>query len=163
MRWLPVIGGSLLLAGLTPLPGAAQGASVTVTIATGPNAGTYALKDPRGCVIEPKKGTHPRTLKAAVSDASKVANPKALGNAIFELPLTGSSAPSPLLDIDLIFGEPDNVAADYYVTTISETSKTGTGTVTIDEKAGAVTVKFQAQTAKGVKFQGVLECAKVSS
>lgn len=142
---------------------AAQGAAVTVTIANGPNAGTYALKDPRACVIEPQKGSHPRTLKATVSDAAKVANHKLLGNVIFEIPLSAAKGPSSLLDIDLIFGEPDNVAADYYVTSIAEDSKTGHGTVTVTEQGTAASMTFQAETAKGVKFQGRLDCAKVKT
>jgi hypothetical protein len=140
MRRLPFAYASLLLIPLAPTPGTAQGAAVTVTIASGPNAGVYSLKDPRACVIEPQKGTHPRTLKAAVSDAAKVANPKMLGSAVFEIPLATTGAASPLLDIDLICGEPDNVGADYYVTSISETSKTGRGTVTVKERGATASM-----------------------
>lgn len=155
--------GLALLACLVASSAAAQGATVTVTIASGPNAGSYSLKDPRACVMEPSRGTQSRTLKATVSDSAKVANPKMLGNVIFEIPLAASGVPSPLLDIDLIFGEPDNVAADYYVTTISEDSKTGRGTVTVNDKGATASLTFQAETAKGVKFQGRLDCAKVRS
>ena len=130
--------------------------SVKVTIANGPNAGTYTLQSPVACVIEPQQGQRPRTLKAAVGEPAKVANPKTLGNAIFEIPLV-AKYPSPLIDIDLMFGEPDKVAADYYVTTVAD-EKMGSGTVTVAERGATATLNFQAQTDKGVKFEGVLEC-----
>jgi hypothetical protein len=136
--------------------GQTTGATVKVTIAGGPNAGTYTLQGPVPCMIERQQGERPRTLKAAVAEAAKVANPKTLGNAIFEIPLV-AKYPSPLIDIDLIFGEPDNVAADYYVTTLAET-KMGSGNVTVAERGATATLTFQAQTDKGVKFEGVLEC-----
>jgi hypothetical protein len=135
-----------------------HGAAVQVTIAGGANAGTYSLKDSRSCQIDTPKGQRSRTLHAAVSDAAKVANPKTLGNAIFEIPLGTAGSASGLLDIDLIFGEPDKVAADYYVTTVSQNGKQGSGTVTFQERGGGVRLTFQAQTTKGVKFEGVLEC-----
>jgi hypothetical protein len=136
--------------------GQTTGASVKVTISGGPNAGTYALQTPVGCVIEPQQGTRPRTLKAAVGEPAKVANPKTLGSAIFEIPLV-AKYPSSLIDIDLIFGEPSNVAADYYVTTLDD-AKMGSGTVTVVERGATATLNFQAQTDEGVKFAGVLEC-----
>jgi hypothetical protein len=149
----------LLLALLHPALGQATGATVKVTIAGGPNAGTYTLQSPQPCVIEPQQGERPRTLKAAVGEPAKVANPKTLGNAIFEIPLA-AKYPSPLVDIDLMFGEPTRVAADYYVTTLGD-EKMGTGTVTVAERGATATLNFQAQTDKGVKFEGVLECHSI--
>jgi hypothetical protein len=146
----------ILLALLGSVLGQTKGASVKVTIAGGPNAGTYTLQSPVPCVIEPQQGQRPRILKVAVGEAAKVANPKTLGSAIFEIPLA-ANYPSPLIDIDLIFGEPDKVAADYYVTTL-DNAKMGSGTVTVAERATTATLTFQAQTDKGVKFDGVLEC-----
>jgi hypothetical protein len=133
-----------------------KGASVKVTIAGGPNSGTYTLQSPVPCVIESQQGQRPRTLKVAVGEAAKVANPKTLGSAIFEIPLA-AKYPSPLIDIDLIFGEPDKVAADYYVTTL-EDPKMGSGTVTVAERGATATLNFQAQTDTGIRFEGVLEC-----
>jgi hypothetical protein len=139
--------------------GQANGATVKVTIAGGPNAGTYTLQSPLPCVIEPQQGQRPRALKAAVAEAAKVANPKTLGSAIFEIPLA-AKYPSTLIDIDLIFGEPDRVAADYYVTTLGD-AKMGNGSVTVAERGATATLSFQAQTDKGIKFEGVLECHAV--
>jgi hypothetical protein len=82
-----------------------------------------------------------------------------LGSAIFEIPLA-AKYPSTLIDIDLIFGEPDRVAADYYVTTLDD-SKMGSGTVTVAESGATATLTFQAQTDKGIKLEGVLECHAV--
>jgi hypothetical protein len=37
----------------------------------------------------------------------------------------------------------------------------GTGTVTVAERGATATLNFQAQTDKGVKFEGVLECHSI--
>jgi hypothetical protein len=136
--------------------GQTTGATVKVTIVGGPNAGTYTLHGQVPCMIERQQGERPRTLKAAVAEPAKVANPKTLGNALFEIPLV-ATYPSRLIDIDLIFGELDRVAADYYVTTLDD-EKMGSGTVTVAERGASATLTFQAQTDKGVTFEGVLEC-----
>ena len=162
MRPAAKVGSVLLLPVLCgSLHGQGKGASVKATIANGPNAGTYALQAPVPCVVEAQKGERPRTLKVAVGESAKVANPKLLGNAIFEIPLTGKY-PSPIVDIDLMFGEPTRVAADYYVTTL-EDPKTGSGTVTVVERGTTATLTFQAETDKGVKFSGVLECHTIQA
>jgi hypothetical protein len=46
------------------------------------------------------------------------------------------------------------------VTTL-EDEKMGSGTVTVAERGATATLNFQAQTDKGVKFEGVLECHSI--
>lgn len=112
MRWVRILCGVLSITVLTSRAAAAQGANIAVQIDNGPNAGLYGLKDRNGCAVEPANGEHPRTLRVIASDPGKAASTKDLGKAIFNLPLTGSSSPSRLFDIHLVFGPPDNPVAD---------------------------------------------------
>ncbi len=142
-----------------PTFGQVKGSSVKATIAGGPNAGTYTLESSEPCEIQAATGQGARILKVAVGEVAKLANPKTLGIAIFEIPLA-ATYPSPAIDITLAFGPIDNPVADYYVMTLTD-EKEGIGTVTVTERGATATLSFQAETAEGVKFQGVLECHEV--
>lgn len=159
MRRFFSLSGCLLLVGSISVGLHAQqhGASVKVSIASGPNAGSYTVEGQQPCEIDPSTAKQPRTLKAAVGDPAKVANHRVVGNALFEISLSGAG-PLTAIDIDIIFGEPDNVAADYYVTTLPANEQQGSGIATFKEHGSSATLTFQAQTAKGVRFEGTLEC-----
>jgi len=164
MRWLRILCGALSITTLASTAVAAQGANVAVQIRDAPKAGLYGLKDRNGCTVEPANGEHPRTLKVIASDPSKAARPKDLGKAIFTSPLTGSNRPSHLFDIHLVIGPPDNPAADYHVSSLSDSSKVGTGIVEVDLQAPGDSsfVKFVGRTADGVNFFGWIKCKKPS-
>ena len=164
MRWLRIVSGALSITTLTSTAAAAQGANIALQIRDGPKAGLYGLKDRNGCAFEPASGEHLRTLKVMASDPSKAVSPKDLGKAIFNFPLTGSNRPSHLYDIHLVFGQPDNPAADYHVSSLSDSSKVGTGIVEVDLQAPGDSsfVKFVGRTADGVNFFGWIKCKKPS-
>jgi len=164
MRWVGILCGALPVTALTSSAAAAQGANLQVQIRNGPNAGLYGLKDRNGCAVEPANGDHPRTLKVIVSDASKAGDAKALGKAVFDLPLLSGNHPSHVFDIHLVFGPPDHAAADYHITLLADGTKTGTGVVEVDLQAPGDSsfAKFLGTTADGVNFFGWLKCKKPS-
>jgi hypothetical protein len=131
---------------------------VNITVTGGPNAGKYqASSDHGGCsyglagrgswgnqLSDPKEKDPKKfnSLQLIVPDAKKAAS----GTDEFQMtvgfgPLMARSAK---YDVDTRGGK-----------------KSGSGTVTIDDKGNTATVKFSATTPEGVKLEGTIDCKSV--
>jgi hypothetical protein len=130
--------------------------SVHLTVAGGPNAGTYDKSTDRGGCSSglTSKGAWGNQL----SDP-KDADPKHFNS--LQLIVPDPKKPHEFL-LKVGFGPLLHRGAEYTVETRpAEKGKSGSGTVTVLDKGATATVNFDAKAADGTRFTGTIDCKSV--
>ena len=131
---------------------------VNLTVTGGPNAGKYQASSDRGGCSYGLSG--PGSWGNQLSDP-KEKDPKKFNSLQLIVPDAKKAAGgSGEFQITVGFGPLMNRSATYAVDTRGG-KKSGSGTVTVDDKGATGTVKFSATTPEGVKLDGTIDCKSV--
>jgi hypothetical protein len=154
-----VLAAAVALAGLPRLD--AQSSSIRVTIAGGPHAGTYEMKDQ--CEVRPN--SYPALYIMAFTTGT--ANPKVPRTMEF---FTASGKGKPVgFVVAVKFSTKPGVRGTYEIFAIpreltpSAPPLSGRGSVTVRKTATGQTAAFRGQTKDGVRMEGTVDCRARSS
>lgn len=143
---------SLLIALFPFAASAAEIAHAKVTIAGGPNAGSYETSTERGGCSTGVTGAN--------SFGVQISNPKEkdgkkLNSVQVDVP--DKAKPAEFM-VQAAFGSVLNRTATYVIDT---RKKKGSGSIAIAEQGATASVKFSGTTADGVKLEGAVDCKSV--
>jgi len=131
--------------------------SIHVVITGGPNAGTYDGTTDRGGCSAGFTGTGSWGNQYALV---KENNPKILNSLQMIVPNAKEAAKGTHnFFLNVAFGRITARVAEYKVET---EKKSGSGTVTVNDKGATAVVTFDATTAAGVHLQGTIDCKSVT-
>jgi len=130
--------------------------TIHVVITGGPNAGTYdGSTDRGGC----SAGLTGHGSWGNQYSLVKENNPKVLNSVQLIVPDAKSAAKGTHdFFLNVAFGRITARVAEYKVET---EKKSGSGTVTVNDKGSTAIVTFDATTAAGVRLQGTIDCKSV--
>ena len=130
--------------------------TIHVVITGGPNAGTYdGSTDRGGC----SAGMTGHGSWGNQYSLVKENNPKVLNSVQLIVPDAKSAAKGTHdFFLNVAFGRITARVAEYKVET---EKKSGSGTVTVNDKGSTAIVTFDATTAAGVRLQGTIDCKSV--
>lgn len=186
-RLLSLAGFSLALAAVATPAGTVK-TGATVTVASGPNAGTYSIESVRPCTISPRDDAEPHGFGVDVDTANREkswlgAQPNELGSVQISIPNI-RSAHLGELQIAVVFGDQESrktAGPIYSVDTVPEGAteqvkevdellkrggaprkRSGKGGATLADNGPTATLTFWGETAAGVAFKGSIDCRRVS-
>jgi hypothetical protein len=156
-RSLRVLAVLLVLLAPVVLQAAGPTETIHVVITGGPNAGTYdGTTDRGGCSAGM---TGPGSFGNQYS-LVKENNPKVLNSVQLIVPnAKEAAAGTHNFFLNVAFGRITARVAEYKIET---EKKSGSGTVTVDDKGATAVVNFDATTAAGVKLKGTINCNSVT-
>ncbi|MGH9423229.1 MAG: hypothetical protein ACRD3J_24855 [Thermoanaerobaculia bacterium] len=148
---------AVLLILTTPVFAAAPTETIHVVITGGANAGTYdGTTDRGGCSAGfTGKGSFGNQYSLV-----KENNPKVLNSVQLIVPDAKAAASGTHnFFLNVAFGRITARVAEYKIET---EKKSGSGTVTVNDKGNTAIVTFDATTAAGVRLQGTIDCKSVT-
>jgi hypothetical protein len=147
---------AVLLIVTTPVFAAAPTETIHVVITGGANAGTYdGSTDRGGC----SAGMTGKGSWGNQYSLVKENNPRVLNSVQLIVPDAKAAASGTHnFSLTVAFGRITARVAEYKVDT---ETKSGHGTVTVNDKGNTAIVTFDAMTAAGVRLQGTIDCKSV--